>query len=121
MRLAYPIRILGCVGRRHGKIGLHNTGLGVLRLGKDAELKLWGGYILKAASVAEYDFVSVDGLRQALVPAKLSPRKVQARAKLAASKSPANLSITDECRRQIALCSHIESLLLRPAKRLSLR
>lgn len=38
--------ILGCVGRRHGIIGLNNTGLAIFRFGKDAKHKLWGGYIL---------------------------------------------------------------------------
>ena len=49
-KLASRIRyeILGRVGRRHGKAGLHGGGLAILRLGKDAKIKRRGGYTTKA-------------------------------------------------------------------------
>ena len=45
-RIRYEI--LGRVGRRHGKAGLHGAGLAILRLGKDAKIKRRGGYTTKA-------------------------------------------------------------------------
>lgn len=44
-RIRYEI--LGRVGRRHGKAGLHGGGLAILRLGKDAKIKRRGGYTTK--------------------------------------------------------------------------
>lgn len=109
-RIRYEI--LGRVGRRHGKAGLHGAGLAILRLGKDAKIKRRGGYTTKAMTATTHDFLPLDTLSQAQVSAKLSPREVQARAKVAAYKSPANLSIADERRRHIAFRSHVEPLLL---------
>ena len=79
-KLASRIRyeILGRVGRRHGKAGLHGGGLAILRLGKDAKIKRRGGYTTKAMTATTHDFLPSDTLSQAQVSAKLSPREVQA-------------------------------------------
>lgn len=75
-RIRYEI--LGRVGRRHGKAGLHGGGLAILRLGKDAKIKRRGGYATKAMTATTHDFLPSDTLSQAQVSAKLSPREVQA-------------------------------------------
>ena len=75
-RIRYEI--LGRVGRRHGKAGLHGGGLAILRLGKDAKIKRRGGYTTKAMTATTHDFLPLDTLSQAQVSAKLSPREVQA-------------------------------------------
>lgn len=112
-KLASRIRyeILGRVGRRHGKAGLHGGGLAILRLGKDAKIKRRGGYTTKAMTATTHDFLPSDTLSQAQVSAKLSPREVQARTKITVYKRPANLTLADKYRRHIALHTHIESLL----------
>ena len=75
-RIRYEI--LGRVGRRHGKAGLHGGGLAILRLGKDAKIKRRGGYATKAMTATTHDFLPSDTLSQAQVSAKLSPRQVHA-------------------------------------------
>lgn len=75
-RIRYEI--LGRLGRRHGKAGLHGAGLAILRLGKDAKIKRRGGYATKAMTATTHDFLPLDTLSQAQVSAKLSPREVQA-------------------------------------------